>query len=249
MMHDRHPHSLTSSQVEVIATALPQWQWLNGDERARLEGIAARLLDGVSWEAARGFDLDEEIRTTIASGAALLGLGLDDPVFPNVRAVVVHPATITLRGPRPGPIPRTVDDSPAPVYGHTTARGPVFIAWDTASRQARHPEGGRNVVFHEFAHKLDAQDGVLDGTPLILDREGRRRWVEVCEGEYRSLQRGRGSELIDPYAATNPSEFFAVVTEVFFDRGPDLAADRPELYRAFSGYYRQDPAARARRFT
>lgn len=245
MRHGRHPHTLTARHLEVMAAALPQWASLDPDERERLQGIAADLLHDVSWEASKGFELNEEIRATIAAEAALLGLGLDDPVFPNVRAVVVHPATITLRGPRPGPIARTVEDFPAPVYGHTSARGPVFIAWDTASRQARHPEGGRNVVFHEFAHKLDAQDGTLDGTPLIHDREQRRRWVEVCESEYESSRRGRGSMLIDSYAATNPSEFFAVVTEVFFNRAPALAVDRPELYQVFSGYYRQDPAPRA----
>ena len=245
-MHRRHPRPLTPRQVGVIAATLPQWEGLDLDERSRLEDLAADLLEEVSWEASRGFDLDGDICTAIAAGAALLGLGLDDPVFPNVQAVVVHPGIITLTGPRPGPIPRTVDDSPAPVHGHTTAHGAVFIAWDTARRQARYPEGGRNVVLHEFAHKLDAQDGTLDGTPLILDRDQRRRWVEVCEEEYRSLRRGQGSTLIDSYAATSPSEFFAVVTEVFFSRGADLAAERPDLYREFSRYYRQDPAARAR---
>ena len=229
----------------MIAATLAQWEGLHTDERARLEEVAGGLLETVGWEASRGFELTDDIRTAIAAGAALLGLGLDDPVFPNVSAVVVHPGTITLRGPRPGPIPRTVDDSPLPVYGHTSARGPVFVAWDTARRQARHPEAGRNVVLHEFAHKLDAQDGTLDGTPLILDREERNRWVEVCDEEYQSLRHGQGSPLIDTYAATSPSEFFAVVTEVFFSRGADLAAERPDLYRAFAGFYRQDPAARA----
>jgi Mlc titration factor MtfA (ptsG expression regulator) len=244
-MHRRHPHPFTSRQGEAVAVALPEWARLDARERTRLEHIAAGLLETVSWEASRGFDLTDDIRTAIAAGAALLGLGLDDPVFPNVHAVVVHPGTITLRGPRPGRIPRTVDDFPAPVYGHTTAHGPVFIAWDTARRQAQHPEEGRNVVLHEFAHKLDAQDGTLNGTPLLADSEQRRRWVEVCEREYRSLQHGRGSPLIDAYAATNPSEFFAVVTELFFARGADLADELPELYQAFARFYRQDPAARA----
>ena len=240
----RREPAVSSWLPAVVAATLPEWPQLNLAEQSRLEHIAVRLINRVTWEASRGFALDDVIRGTIAGHAALLGVGLPDPAFKNVSAIVVHPSTITMHGPRSGPIPGTVEGHPIPVLGHTTAHGPVFIGWDVASQEARHPEWGHSVVFHEFAHKLDAEDGTLDGTPRLRNHEERQRWIDICDAEYQSLRLGVGSSLLSDYAATSPSEFFAVATEIFFRRGPELAENRTELYDVLRGFYRQDPAAR-----
>jgi Mlc titration factor MtfA (ptsG expression regulator) len=240
----RRERDVSTWLTAVISASLPEWALLSSVERLRLKDVAERLVNHVNWEASRGFALDNNIRGTVAGHAALLALGLPDPVFKNVSAIIVHPATITMRGPRSGLIPGTVDASPLPVLGHTTAHGPVFIAWDVALQQARHPGQGHNVVFHEFAHKLDAEDGTLDGTPRLSDRAERQRWIEVCDTEYRSLRLGNGSALLSEYAGTSPSEFFAVTTEIFFRLGTELAEERPDLYDVFRRFYHQDPAGR-----
>jgi Mlc titration factor MtfA (ptsG expression regulator) len=118
----------------------------------------------------------------------------------------------------------------------------VFIAWEVIRDQARHPERGHNVVFHEFAHRLDALDGLFDGTPPLPGRR-RARWISLCQKEFDLLRAGDGSTLLGTYAATNPAEFFAVATERFYTRPELLRADRPELYSTLAGYYRQDPVA------
>ncbi|HEX6569654.1 MAG TPA: M90 family metallopeptidase, partial [Acidimicrobiales bacterium] len=165
----------------------------------------------------------------------------------DVTAIVVHPTTVTLRGERAGPAPGVVTDSPVAITGQTGARrGPVVIAWDAARAGARHPERGYNVVLHEFAHKLDMLDGLVDGTPPLPDPAARRRWVDVCTAEYHLLRAGGGGDLLRPYAGVSPGEFFAVATEVFFDRPVELEADKPRLYDVLRAFYRQDPAARAR---
>jgi MtfA peptidase len=204
--------------------------------------VAADLLDRVTWEASRDFGLDDTVRGTIAGHAALLAIELPDPVFPRVRAIVVHPGTVTMSGPRAGPIPGTVDDHPLPVLGHTSARGPVFIARGVAEHQAQHPESGHNVVFHEFAHMLDAEDGTLDGTPRLPGPEQRDKWISVCRRHFDALRQGNGNRLLSDYAASRPSEFFAVCTEVFFTRGAELLEQSPDLYAVFGRYYGQDPA-------
>lgn len=243
MFRRRVDRTLTIDEVAVVGRVLPHWIHLDDHERDRLQVITADLLDRCHWEAAHGFTLTDEIRLTIAAHAALLAIGLPGQPFGSVKTIVVHPSTITLTGARSGPVPGTITDSPTPVLGHTTAHGPIFITWDIAREQARHPERGHNVVFHEFAHKLDFSDGSGDGTPP-LDGAARKRWIEVCQAEFDEIRAGRGSRLLRDYAATNPSEFFAVATEVFFDRSTELHADRPELYAVLSDYYRQDPAAR-----
>ena len=140
-----------------------------------------------------------------------------------------------------------VSDSELPIIGQASFDGPVFIAWDAAREGARHPERGHNVVYHEFAHKLDMDDGTVDGTPVLSDPADRQRWIEVCTAVYDEVREGRAGELLDPYAGVNPGEFFAVATETFFDRPEPLERAHPDLYDVLRSFYRQDPAARARR--
>ena len=89
-------------------------------------------------------------------------------------------------------------------------------------------------------------DGVVDGTPPLETREARTRWIEVCTAEYQALRNGTDDGFLDGYAAVNPGEFFAVVTEVFFDIPRELEAAKPDLYGVLRDFYRQDPARVAR---
>lgn len=230
-----------------IAATLAHWRYLDDVERAQLEDDVKSLLVRPTWEAARGFDLTDQVRVVIAAQAALLVLGLDDlDPYANVETIIVHASTITLAGERPGPIPGTATHGVLPLLGLSQHNGPIVIAWDEAIRNARHPERGHNVVFHEFAHKLDMRDGVVDGTPPLQDSEQVRRWAEVCTREFEELRAGTGGDLLDAYGATDPGEFFAVATEVFFDRPVEMQEEKPELYGVLRDFYRQDPAARLR---
>lgn len=229
----------------LVAAGVPHWRVLDDAERERLEATIVHLLVDKRWEAARGFALDDEIRVTIAAQAALLALGLPDDAYDDVGTIIVHPTTMRLTGPRPGPVHGTMTDSPRSLLGQAHYDGPVIIAWDAARASARHPERGHNVVFHEFAHKLDMRDGLVDGTPPLRSEAERRRWIAVCSEELELLRRGP-DELLGSYAATNPAEFFAVATELFFGTPVELEAAKPELYDVLRGFYRQDPAQRAR---
>jgi MtfA peptidase len=179
----------------------------------------------------------------VAVHAALLLLGVDEEPFANVTSVVIHPTTIVLRGERPGPFPGVMTDAPMAAHGHTSARGPVFIAWDTVERELRTPHRSSNVILHEFAHKIDALNGTFDGTPRLPSTEQLQEWVEICTAELAALRRGE-SGVLRPYAATNPSEFFAVATEAFFEQPVVLRTQKPQLYGILSRYYGQDTAAR-----
>jgi Mlc titration factor MtfA (ptsG expression regulator) len=138
-----------------------------------------------------------------------------------------------------------VADGSPPLHGEAHHdRGPVLLAWDEARFAARHRGRGHNVVLHEFAHKVDMLDGVVDGTPLLPDRAALDRWIAVCATEFELMRIGEAGPLIDDYAATDPGEFFAVATEVFFDRPIDLRDAKPDLYEVLLGFYQQDPAAR-----
>jgi Mlc titration factor MtfA (ptsG expression regulator) len=137
-----------------------------------------------------------------------------------------------------------------PLLGEAHQRGPVILTWDAVRRSGRDPELGHNVVYHEFAHKLDMLDGSVDGVPPLESREEYARWESVCKAEYARLQAlsDAGKEgVLDPYGSTNEAEFFAVVTETFFDAPIALHEEHPALYEVLARFYRQDTAARQRR--
>ncbi len=240
--------ALPDGWERVAAAAVAHWPLLDDDERERMGHLMAYLLTRKRWEAAQGFELTDEIRLVIAAQASLLILGLHIDDYRDVVSIIVHPTTVTVRGPRAGPAHGVMTDGPMPILGQASdRRGPLIIAWDAARADARHPERGHNVVIHEFAHKLDMLDNMVDGTPPLPDRAARRRWVEVCTAEYRKLRAGRGGHLLRPYAGVNPGEFFAVATEVFFALPAEMQAEKPALYEVLRDFYRQDPAARLAR--
>jgi Mlc titration factor MtfA (ptsG expression regulator) len=123
----------------------------------------------------------------------------------------------------------------------------VLIAWDQARDAARNPGRGSNIVFHEFAHKIDMLDNIVDGTPPLERRGDVNRWVAVCTEAYEALRSGHERRPLQPYGATNPAEFFAVATEAFFDVPVMLEQHEPNLYEVMRDFYKQDPAARLRR--
>ncbi len=233
----------------IIRTNVAHDAWLDRDERKHLRDLLRIFIAEKRWEGCGGLEVTDEIRVTIAAQACLLILNLPHDGYRQVRTILVYPSTVVVP-PRPlraFEIPTAPVRGPTPVLGEAWLRGPVVLVWDAVRRNSRHPETGHNVVYHEFAHKLDMLDGLADGTPPLHGREEIRRWAEVCSREYLAL-RDRVAQgkpgLLDAYGATNEAEFFAVATEEFFDRPVALRTRHPELYEVLQGFYRQDPAAR-----
>jgi len=218
------------------------WDTLTPAEVTRMEMLVARLFHETRWEPANGFDLTLDIKVLISAQAAMLLLGLELDEFPQLTSVIVYPSTIRL-GSEYSVGGRVRADKTPPLAGQAHYRGPVVLSWTAARRGAKHPEAGQNVVYHEFAHRLDMLDGVTDGTPPLGDEEARKRWVRVCTAAYDSV-RAEHSAVLRPYAGTNPAEFFAVATEVFFNRPVALLEHEPELYEELRSFYNQDPAHR-----
>lgn len=221
-------------------------------ERAELNAMIQVFIEEKQWEGCGGLDLTDEIRVTIAAEACLLQLGLPHDYYRNVESILVYPTIVVLPEHHPGVFERI--DSPVDVnvaiLGQAFAHGPVILVWDAVLHGARHPEQGHNVVYHEFAHKLDMLDGTADGTPPLADGDLLAEWVTVCSREFQRLRglAGKGHKtFLDAYGATSEAEFFAVATEEFFDRPIALHAHAPDLYHLLSAYYRQDPASRVSR--
>lgn len=233
----------------ILAARSAHWALLTEVEQARLGELADHLLRTKRWEAARGQELTDEVRTLVAGHAALLVLGLDETAYDGVGTIVVRSRAMRRTAPMAGPARGVLMDPPGAVDGEAHhADGPVMLVWPSFRREAANLRLGHDVVLHEMAHKLDMLDGTLDGTPPIADDVARRRWVEVCTAEYDAVRAGAPHPLRS-YAGTNPAEFFAVATETFFTRPLAVQAATPALYAVLAAYYRQDPATRLRSFS
>jgi Mlc titration factor MtfA (ptsG expression regulator) len=235
-----------------VRANVAHYSMLDDAERTELCATMQVFLEEKHWEGCGGLDLTDEIRVTIAALACLLQLGLPHDYYRNVESILVYPSTVVPPEYQPGvfeSIAGPVDTS-TPILGQAFARGPVILVWDAVLHGARHPEQGHNVVYHEFAHKLDMLDGAADGTPAFADRDQLAEWVTVCSREFLRLRRlaEEGHKtFLDAYGAKNEAEFFAVATEEFFDRPLALRQHAPDLYRVLSAYYCQDPAGRVKR--
>ena len=241
--------ALTATPVEFDETWRPMlehdfvhWNLLTTAELERMELLVAQFFHHTRWEPANGFELTDGIKVLIAAQASMLLLGLEIDDYPQLTSVIVHPSTVRLHGEYSagGGIRASGTQN---LLGQAHYQGPVVLSWNAAQQGARFPGAGMNVVYHEFAHQLDMLDGVTDGTPPLGDEAARERWVEVCTTAYDTV-RAEGSPVLRPYAGTNPAEFFAVATEVFFNRPLEVREHEPALYGELRSFYRQDPAAR-----
>jgi hypothetical protein len=124
--------------------------------------------------------------------------------------------------------------------GESWTSGQVVLSWEDVVAGAADPDDGSNVTLHEFAHQIDQDSGVADGRPWRAEQASRRRWAMVM-GQALERLRSQPSALIDAYGASDPAEFFAVVTEVFFERPAELAAEAPEVYDELVALYRLNP--------
>ncbi len=237
---------IPDSWYGVVEHDVPLARWLSAEERERLLRLVQVFLTEKHFEGCGGLTVTEEMKIRIAAEACLLLLNLEGPCYPTLRTVLVYPHGFVPKfagSPGTGEIAR----SPVPLIGESWGDGVVVISWDDAVRGARNPADGDNVVLHEFAHQLDAEDGAADGAP-ILPPGALRTWGGVLSEEYERLRRDAADDrrsALDDYGATNKAEFFAVATEAFFEKPVQLEREHPALYTQLRQFYRQDPARRA----
>ena len=192
----------------------------------------------------QGQEVDDEVRVTIAAQACLLLLNRADAHFEGLRQVLVYPSAFLVKVEHrdEAGVVQSGRDWRA---GESWQEGQVVLSWEDVLEGAAEPHDGWNVVIHEFAHQLDQANGAANGAPALPTAEAYRRWSTVMHNEFDALRErlARGETgLIDAYGATEPAEFFAVISELFFERPAELAAHHPALYAELSGYYRLDPA-------
>ncbi|MDD5249002.1 MAG: zinc-dependent peptidase [Rhodocyclaceae bacterium] len=226
-----------------VEARLPFLGHLTPAERQQLRELARAFVATKEWSGARGFVLTADVQLAVALQACLLVLKLGLDWYRGWLGVVVYPGDFV--------IPRQTMDEAGVVHeyddevlGEAWEGGPVLVSWCDAG--ATHD--GINVVIHEFAHKLDMRNGAVDGLPALHEGMSRRDWSAAFEPAFddfrRRVDRGEKTRL-DPYAAEHPAEFFAVMSEAFFQTPALLRDEYPQVYDQLRLFYRQDPATTA----
>jgi Mlc titration factor MtfA (ptsG expression regulator) len=192
----------------------------------------------------QGITITEQIRLTIAGNACMLLLKGHKRSFPGFTSILVYPDTYVAKQTSHDGSLEAIEDSHR--AGESWFRGPIVLSWGDAIRGSKNANDGHNVVIHEFAHKLDEQNGNMDGLPVLRENSHYSEWTSVLSDEFDALKhrskRGKNS-VMDEYGTVSPPEFFAVATESFFEKSKQMKKKLPELYEQLSRFYNIDPAA------
>ena len=229
---------------EILRRRVPYFRLLPADLQLQLKKHIQVFLAEKPFIGCAGLEVTEEMRVVIAAQACLLLLNRRRPdYFPNLRQILVYPgAFIVDRVQTDGA--GVLQEQRHVLSGESWSQGQVILSWDVVVDGAAIVDDGRNVVIHEFAHQLDQQNGHANGAPFFVGRAKRARWASVMSAEFERLQEAARDglpSLLSYYGATNPAEFFAVSSEVFFEQPEKMAGEHPELYRELSRFYRVDP--------
>jgi MtfA peptidase len=214
---------------------------------AELRRLASLFLDEKEFSGAGGLAVTDSIAVRIAVQACLPVLRIGLQPYRGFVGIVVHPDEVVAA--------REVVDDDGIVHeydevltGEAMGGGPLMLSWTDVRDAGESADWAYNVVIHEFAHVLDMADGEADGVPPLPNLEARERWIEVLDAEYERfcewIDEGRDTTL-DPYGATEVSEFFAVAVEAFFVAPDGMRTEHPQLYSLFAEYFQQNPASSA----
>lgn len=235
--------TLDESAWRRVCEGVPCLSRLSAEERRRLRDLAILFLHEKQVNGAHDVVPTEDMRLAIAAQACLLILNLDLDYYRGWVEVIVYPDMFLARR-------EFVDEAGvvhsgrAALSGESWPNGPVILSWADVEEAG---QGGVNVVLHEFAHKIDMLNGDANGFPPLHAGMDRAEWKRDFEAAYDDfcarVDRGEYT-VIDPYAAEQPAEFFAVLTEAFFEMPGELKSQYSAVYRQLARFYRQDPAAR-----
>ena len=228
---------------DILRRRMPYFATMPADLQLQLKKHIQVLVAEKPFIGCAGLEVSEGMRVLVAAQAGLLLLNRNAGYFANLREVLIYPGAFVVDREQRD-VAGLVREGRQVLSGESWQRGQVVLSWEDVLAGAADPGDGRNVVIHEFAHQLDQQSGPANGAPYLGRRERYVRWAATLGAAFAELQQrvARGEPtLIDAYGASDPAEFFAVASEVFFERSQALADEQPALYRELAGYYRVNP--------
>lgn len=217
------------------------YRYLPVDVRFALQRQVQVMMANTEFYGCNGLEVTETMRLLTLAQAALLYRNISQDKLAAFPTVLLYPNAFVREG-------NVTDDLGLVsrqrhiLLGESWQQGRVILSWSDIEKDL-HRLDGHNLVIHEYAHQIDGYDGSMNGSPLLPNETQYQRWTRVMQAAFNDLgqQVQRAEPEIDPYATTNPAEFFSVVSEYFFTRPDILQRLYPEVYTLLAGFYRQQP--------
>jgi len=231
------------SWLAILEKNLSIYHFLSLEQQLRLKENIQIFLADKQFIGCQGLIIRLEMKLTIAGVACLLLFKEPSSYFSKVRTILLYPTAFVVS------VTNNLGDyileeSRETRLGEAWLKDQVVLSWQQIQYDVQHWHDGHNVILHEFVHQLDFEDGQANGVPILGKNSSYLLWAEVMNQEYQNLcnniRLGRQSA-IDGYGSKNPAEFFAVVSETFFENPKELFSNHPELYQLLKNYYQLNP--------
>ncbi|QQX81699.1 zinc-dependent peptidase [Shewanella sp. KX20019] len=227
----------------ILKKRIPFFRSLPADLQLQLKKHIQVFIAEKQFVGCDGLEIDDDIRVTVAAQACLLLLNRKTDFYPHLKEILIYPSVFIVNNEQRDSN-GLVSERRRVLSGESWQHSKVILSWQTAKEGAAVPNDGSNVVIHEFAHQLDQEDGHANGAPILTHSQDYASWSTVMMQEYQHLVEASQSQqysLFSYYGATNPAEFFAVISEVFFEQPHDFLALHTALYNELSSFYKLDP--------
>lgn len=237
ILHKKKPaiEPLTDTDRKILDDYVGYYHNLDSTDKLRFEQKVAEFFSTVKIEGV-GLDMTTLDELLIASSAVIPIFGFTDWQYKNLSSVLLYPDTFNKDFQFEGG-----ERNIAGMVGSGYMNGQMILSRSALRHGFSKSAGKENTAIHEFVHLLDKSDGATDGVPEnLMGHEYTLPWVKMMHAEMERIEDNKSD--INPYAITNEAEFFAVVSEYFFEK-PELLKDKhPDLYHALSRIFAQQPA-------
>ncbi|MBP3193141.1 zinc-dependent peptidase [Natronogracilivirga saccharolytica] len=229
----------------ILVSRVPSYRQLDSAKKEKLRQLVRYFLSEKSFEGCAGLELTDDHLVVVAAMSCIPLLGGVSDLYPNLRAVLIYPGRYHAYYSESG-VDGVVTEGVESRSGESWDQGVIVYSWDEILFDLRNPGDGSNIVYHECAHQLDYEWGAtMEGFSWQKrNKDGKESIGTVMKREYAAFlkQMDKGLPVhIDDYAATNIHEFFAVLTETWFEKPGVVRTHYPAINSVFREFYNLDP--------
>ncbi|MDP5145978.1 zinc-dependent peptidase [Shewanella sp. ULN5] len=248
LRRERHRHQVCLQAFpktwrSILRKRFPYYQSMPTDLQLQLKKHIQIFIDEKQFVGCDGLTITDEIKVTVAAQACLLLLNRKIDYFPNLKQILIYPHAFIVEQQKID-FAGVASHHRSVLLGESWGNGKVILSWQNTLHGAAEPFDGQNVVIHEFAHQLDQENGPANGAPTLRQIKDYADWSSTLGKEFKQLQYCASQQipsLFNYYGATNPAEFFAVISETFFEKPNAFSQQHPELYGELSQFYQLNP--------
>ncbi|MEW6982930.1 zinc-dependent peptidase [Colwelliaceae bacterium 6471] len=229
---------------KILQHRMPYFRQMPADLQLQLKQHIQVFLAEKNFVGCNGIKINDDIRVTIAAQACLLLLNRKTDYYPKLKTILVYPSSF-VKSQLKQNVAGVQFTQKLALSGESWDFGKIVLSWEDTKLGAEIPYDGHNVVIHEFAHQLDQENGRANGAPILGRNQTYDTWSKAFSVQFNLLQQQANAgipSLFDYYGASEPAEFFAVTSEVFFEQAKQFNHDHPALYQQLKLFYNVDPA-------